>query len=194
MIEPPAAAPRVAGVDLSLTSTGLALVGEGSCLTMTFGTTGHNDDTLDQRHARITRLTRQILGQVNEFCPQLVVLESPAFSRTGGHNHDRSGAWWRLVSALYTLHFPILEVKPNLRAKYATGRPGAGKQEVVIAVTRRYPTIEFRTDDEADALVLAAIGMRLLDHPIEVSLPGPNLDSLNTLHLPALEVTGAQNS
>jgi crossover junction endodeoxyribonuclease RuvC len=192
--ELPAAIPRVAGIDLSLTSTGLALVEEGSYLTTTYGTTGHNDATLTERHHRLNRLIHQIITEVFMFHPHLVVLETPAFSRTGGHNHDRSGAWWLLVDAVLRQGLPLLEVRPNLRAKYATGRPGAGKQEVVIAVIRRYPTVEFRTDDEADALILAAIGMRLLDHPIEDSLPQAHLDSLKTLHLPALEVTSAENS
>ena len=179
--------PRVTGLDLSLTSSGVAHVVAGQPPnTLSHGTSGHNDATLEDRYARLHILFTQLEAEVLAFHPDLVVVESPSYSSATGHSHDRSGLWWLVVAHLLALAIPVLEVRPNLRAKYATGKGGAGKQEVVIAVTRRYPTVEFATNDEADALVLAAMGSRLLGHPIEDSLPETHRDSLKTLRLPTM--------
>lgn len=185
-VAPTTAIPRaVVGLDLSLTSTGLAVIREGSVpATTTFGKSGKSDATVVQRATRLATLTDQIVNEIDYYRPHLVVIESPAYANTGGHSHDRSGLWWLVVQMLLGRKFPVLEVPPTCRAKYATGKGNAGKHEVVIAVTRRYPEVEFGTDDEADALVLAAIGMRLFGVPIEPRIPETHLDALKTLHLP----------
>lgn len=178
--------PRIAGLDLSLTSTGVALVERGHPpQSVALGSEGKATATLPQRHRRLTLLADKIIDATTlQGPPDLVVIEAPAYSRGTGHMHDRSGLWWLVVSRILTLGYPLIEVGPNLRAKYATGKGNAGKAAVMIAVTRRYPDCDFTTDDEADALVLAAIGSRLLGHPLEDSLPKPNLEALKTLEAP----------
>ena len=79
---------------------------------------------------------------------------------------------------------PVLPVPPSCRAKYATGKGNAGKDEVLLAVARRYPHAPVGGNDEADALVLAAMGARLLGEPVEDSLPKAHLDALAKLALP----------
>jgi crossover junction endodeoxyribonuclease RuvC len=178
------AIPLVVGLDPSLTSTGMAVVSEGNLATRALSSKGKAADSLYTRHERLADLAGRIGVEVWDFAPQLVVIEAPAFSRLNGHQHDRSGLWWLVVHRLRQDGVPVLEVPPNVRAKYATGKGNAGKDEVVIAVTRRYPGIEFKTNDEADALVLACIGARLLGHPVEDSLPASHLESLRSLSLP----------
>ena len=79
---------------------------------------------------------------------------------------------------------PILTVPPPTRAMFATGRGNAGKDEVLAAAIRRYPAWGIAGNDIADATVLAAIGARLLGHPLEESLPQTHLRALNKLALP----------
>ena len=70
-------------------------------------------------------------------------------------------------------------VPPKTRAKYATGNGGADKRAVLAAVRAAYPQFTIRNDNEADAVVLAAIGARSLGHPID-DLPASHLAALKT--------------
>ena len=80
----------------------------------------------------------------------------------------------------------MLVVPASSRAKYATGRGNAGKDEVLLAVSRRYPHAPIVNNDQADAVALAAMGARLLGEPIEDSLPKTHLDALAKLAAPEI--------
>ena len=71
-----------------------------------------------------------------------------------------------------------MEVPPALLKKYATGRGNAAKDEVLAAVVRRYPHADINGNDIADAVVLAAMGARHREAPIENSLPALNASAL----------------
>ena len=59
----------------------------------------------------------------------------------------------------------VVEVSPTARA-HATGKGTARKDAVIAAVESRYE-VGVANDNEADAIVLAAIGARLVGFPIE---------------------------
>ncbi|MFI6368681.1 hypothetical protein ACIBG0_38865 [Nocardia sp. NPDC050630] len=173
----------VVGLDLSLTSTGLAVIGPDLppwCGTI--GTKGTDADPWPVRYRRLIDLTRRILPAIPDCA--LVVLEAPAYSRNTGKAFDRAGLWWMLYDLLVGTTRTVLPVAPNLRAKYATGKPGASKDAVLAAAVRRYPDIDITGNDTADAVVLAAIGRRLLGQPIDDPMPALNLSALATLSLP----------
>ena len=90
----------------------------------------------------------------------------------------------KLESSLAASGVEVLPVPPAVRAKYATGKGNAGKDEVLLAASRRYPHAPIVGNDDADAVVLAAIGARMLGEPIEDSLPKTHLDALARLSLP----------
>ena len=121
--------------------------------------------------------------------PDLIVIESPAFSKHQGMAHERSGLWWtvygQMISFGVPIHQPppILTVMPNLRAKYATGKANAAKDTVMLAVAKRYPDADPRDNNEADAVCLAAMGARLLGEPVD-ALPQTHIAALKTLALP----------
>lgn len=175
----------VLGLDLSLTSTGLAWVVDGAAEVSRIRSTGRKGATLAQRDARLYDLRAQIALTVEGYPPDLVVIEQPAFSRTTGHMHDRSGLWWLVVADLHLAGIRTVEVAPTARAKYATGKGNAGKDEVLAAVVRRYPAVEVTGNDEADALILAAMGTRHLGQPIEESLPKLHLEAMAKVAWPA---------
>lgn len=114
----------------------------------------------------------------------LAVIEAPAFSRNEGMSHERAGLWWLIAGQLVSAAIPVLVVKPNLRAKYATGNGRAGKDEVMLAVSKRYPSADIANNNEADAVTLAAMGARLAGHPIEDRLAAKHLAAMNTLVMP----------
>jgi len=53
-------------------------------------------------------------------------------------------------------------VSPSQVKQYVTGRGNAPKDAVLMNAVRRFPDIEFETNDEADALGMLAMGVRHL--------------------------------
>lgn len=152
-------APRVAGIDVSLTSTGVATLGG----TRAIVTKGRRADTIAQRNTRMGRIIDEVLNEVGWV--DLAVIEGPSHHSVGGHVWDRGGLWWRIVAALCGRSIPLAVVPPMCRAKYATGKGNARKAVVLDAAQRRYGAI-CETDDEADALVLRAMGLDWLGFPL----------------------------
>lgn len=173
----------VLGLDLSLTATGVALVVDGK---LTDGDTveskGKAKASLSQRAARLLGLHSSIIGIYEEFVPDLVVIESPSYGSQVGQQHDRSGLWWLVTSALESSRVGLVAtVTPNGRAKYATGKGNANKDAVLAAVIRRYEPRgwEIENNNVADAVVLAAMGSRHLGEPVEASLPQDHLAAMD---------------
>lgn len=172
----------VVGIDPSLTGTGIATPTGVSVVTSQPG----NGTVLDRRN-RLTRMADTIAFTVLEsVVPRmaLVVIEAPAYSKTG-HQHERSGLWWLLIDRLIDAGHMVCEVAPSARARYATGKGNAGKDQVIAAVVRRYPGVDVNSNDEADALVLRAMGCRYLGQPIDNDLPLANRAALDKVTWPA---------
>ena len=174
----------VLGIDPSLTSTGLAVVDTEDRLVVDVQTVlskGGKSDSIEQRLDRIRRIGAHVMTV--GFRADLVVIEQPAYSRTAGHMHDRSGLWWFLVNATLGSQRIVVEVAPTTRARYATGKGNAGKDEVLLAVAKRYPHVDVTNNNEADALVLAAMGADHLGAPL-VDLPQTHRAALDGVQWP----------
>lgn len=183
----------VIGLDLSLTATGLAEVQDGEVVTTyRVKSAGKKDDDLEARGKRLKRLSDEIMEWVLEGDdPDLVVIESPAYGAKFGSPHDRSGLWWSIVSRLMAEGFPIATVAPMSRAKYGTGRGNARKPDVLEAVRVNYgPFVAspygIPDDNVADAVLLAAMGARIIGEPVECEgdLPTTHLSALDKVALP----------
>jgi crossover junction endodeoxyribonuclease RuvC len=155
---------KVLGIDLSLTSTGLAsVVDTGASVGRIPTKAGLH--TLADQDRRLAAIVEAVMTWATD--TDLAVVEGPALVARTGYHHDRSGLWWLVVHRLLASSTPVAVVPPTVRAKYATGHGNAPKDQVLAAVIRRYPTIDITGNDEADALVLAAMGARRLGHPID---------------------------
>lgn len=176
----------VAGLDLSLASTGIAVTrNDGGILTRRVRSSGKKDDTWAQRSARLKGLAAEIVSWIPE--DSLVVIESPSYASTTGAQHDRSGLWWIVYGTLELRGCNIIPVTPAQRMTYAVGKgggKGTDKDNILAATIRRYPDIDITGNDIADAVLLAAIGARLDGRPIEDSLPAANLKALAKLSIP----------
>jgi crossover junction endodeoxyribonuclease RuvC len=173
--------PLVVGIDLSLTTTGIAYP---DCTTHLVESKGKLTDSLTQRRSRLCDIRWAVLDHCIK--ADLVVIESPAYSRTQGSQHDRSGLWWLIVDNLHMWGTPVAEVTPSGRAKYATGKGNAGKDEVIAAVVRRFPTFTGSNNNAADALVLCAMGLDHLGYPI-ADMPAVNRTALGAVRWPDME-------
>ncbi|AEQ21075.1 RuvC-like resolvase superfamily protein [Rhodococcus phage E3] len=178
---------KVVGIDPSLTKTGIALLGGDHGKFMKVGSVGSvTTDSWDLRYRRLEGLADRVVQQAvyDHAWPHLVVMEGPAYDTKGVGKFDSGGLWWLIYGLLKSNGADILIVTPKQRAKYATGNGNSHKDIVVTDAVRRYPQYDFRGNDEADALILAAIGRRLLGDPVEESLPKTHLDALKLIKLP----------
>jgi len=200
---------KVIGLDKSMTSTGLAVVDDTQTETIRVqritSQPAKRDDglkpSLQQRHDRMVMVEDRLMVLVG-MCPPgtrgisrppaLVVIEGPAYAASQGA-HDIGGSWWRVVNNLLRVGIPVAEVSPSQVKQYATGSGSTSgktkvtKQMVIDAVRTNYGDAGsmITQTDEADALILAAIGCRYLGRPIESHpLPAANLAALKKIRWP----------
>ncbi|ANA85366.1 RuvC-like Holliday junction resolvase [Gordonia phage VanDeWege] len=155
----------VIGLDLSLTSTGIATIaydptdGRHTTELQTITSTPRGTRTLADRAERLRRLRSAIVGACRG--ADLVCVESPAFAARGMNTHDLNGNWWLVVAGLHHLEIPVAEVPVATVKKFATDSGGAKKADVAAAITRMWPDAHPHGDDQFDALALASIALVL---------------------------------
>lgn len=174
--DPAAARAVVVGLDLSLTSTGIAIADDNGGRTRTIRTAKLTD----------TRRLRTIVDDVILTCfeeqPALVVIEGPSYGSTGGMQHERGGLWWMVAEALDDRGYARAVMTPTALKKYATGSGSASKDAVLIATCRRFPGFD-GDNNAADALWLAAAGADHLGCPL-VHMPAVNRSALAKVQWP----------
>lgn len=164
---------KVVGLDLSLSSTGV-----GCSLGWVDRVQTKPGGNLFGRLRLIESKVLHLVGY-----PDLVVVEGLAFSRQTGQHLTRAGMWHLVMNGVDQRGIRWAEVSPTALKKYATGRGNAGKDEVLAAAVRRFPSIEVRGNDEADGLWLAAMGADHLGEPM-VEMPAVNRESLRKVVWP----------
>jgi crossover junction endodeoxyribonuclease RuvC len=170
------------GLDLSLASTGIArIVGEQITASRIVPRklTGHD---------RLSYILDAIEDHVEDN-PALIAVEGPSFgsaagARQAGH-HERGGLWWLVTHALWLDRRPTAVVPPATLKRYATGKGNATKDAVLAAAIRRYQQVSFDGNDQADALILAAMGADHLGHPI-ATMPTAHRTALTAVQWPPL--------
>lgn len=138
---------KIVGIDASLTSTGVAVIGGGNVDT----------DVIQRKSTGIERLIEireQVKGIVNGV--DLVAIEGYAFARSNqAHQIGELGGVLRVMFREEGIEY--IDVAPSAVKKFATGKGNANKEAVAVGVYKRWGK-EFKTNDEADAFVLAKIG------------------------------------
>lgn len=177
----------IAGIDLSLTSTGVAVIRSPERVetaTVTSKPPAAGTETVRTRFERMEKITAEILDLVDD--ADVVGIESPAYGmRNAGKIHDRSGLWWWIVGKIEARGVPVVEVSPPSRMMYATGKGNAGKDLVLISAAATYKQAEITGNDVADAVVIAAMVSRLAGQPIELREPAQaKLKALAKVQIP----------
>lgn len=161
----------VIGLDLSLTSTGLALVEDGELTAWhCIKSKGKKDATIEQTAERIDRIEAEIfdtlvgwistsagVGRRLIHYPDLAVIEAPSFGSKGGSAHERGGLWWAVARELNARQIPMLKLAPTSRAKFITGNGRADKHDVLKLARQRWH-MDIPNHDVADAAGLAQWG------------------------------------
>lgn len=158
----------IIGLDLSLTSTGVANITSGEIPTVSrIKSEGRKCDSWTKRHHRLVKHAGNVLDQIPAGV-DLVVIEAPSYGSMTGSQHDRSGFWWMVYESVSRIfHCQILCVPPTTLKKYATGVGNAPKDKMLAETVRSFLVVPVTGNDEADALQLAALGARYLDIPVD---------------------------
>jgi len=172
---------RVVGIDLSMTSTGLAVIANDTIETHTVKSKP-DAGTLRSFLARSKTIAEGIDRAVNLTPSDLLVIEGMAFGAKSSSLDKIHAHWWLVVDFLcdYVDQEPVV-ITSGQRCKYATGKGNANKDIVLAAVLKRYPTADAAGNDEADAVIFAAMGARHLGFPVEESLPLVNLEAMEAV-------------
>jgi crossover junction endodeoxyribonuclease RuvC len=155
----------IAGLDLSLTGTGIATFTHGNVAVQTIdGTLSRrkDEDPVDAAHKRLQTILTAV-GDLRHF--DLVLIED-VFRGVKGDTALRLAELHGLVKHwLWLRGIPYVLVNNTAIKQYAVGKgsgPDTGKDPVLLAVERRYGhLVAVGDNNQADALLLVAIG---LDH------------------------------
>lgn len=108
----------------------------------------------------------------------LVMVEDFAFSRAE-HAHDKGGLGWLIRVALHEAGYEVGMMKPNLRAKLATGK-GNAKKDLVVSATSARTGMTFASDDHCDAYLLWVAGSEMVGESHTMgTLPRAHLEALD---------------
>ncbi|MEU8329830.1 hypothetical protein [Micromonospora sp. NPDC048839] len=144
--------PRVVGLDLSMTATGIAWC-DGTTYTIKPKKDGD---------ARLFEIESEIARAIEGRAIDLVVIEDlPTNAKSAGITGMVQGvvrAWLRHHQVPYALAAPA-----SLK-KYATGNGNCGKPAMAVALYKRLGR-ELTDDNQVDALWLRAAGLDHLGHP-----------------------------
>jgi crossover junction endodeoxyribonuclease RuvC len=154
---------KVVGVDFSLVATGVAVhTAGGETYTRQYGRDGHKGEPLRMRRDRIHVLAGEVL--FHAIGADLVVVESHDFGmKVSALSHDRSGLFWITVNRLMEAGVMVAQATPQTLKMYQTGAGNASKQDMLVAAVKRYPTVDIRTDNMADAMAALSMGVRHLE-------------------------------
>lgn len=161
--------PVVVGLDLSLSSSGVARA-DGTVGTITFDLDGIN---------RIDAIVDAIAITIPPLV-ELVAVEGYSFGSNMTYARETAELGGCVRLALWRAQVPYIDVPPGTVKKYATGDGHASKLAVIRAAEKRLG-YEGESSDEADALWLRAIGWALLGVPL-ADLPQKNLAALAVLN------------
>ncbi|TGZ14689.1 hypothetical protein DV517_61720 [Streptomyces sp. S816] len=164
-------APRILGLDLSITATGLCLP-DGS--TETIATQQKTGD------ARLKVIELAII-QATHDVDFAVIEDLPTHAKSAGVTGMVHG-----VARLVLLRFgiPYSVVTPATLKAYATGKGNADKTAMAIAALKRAGR-EFGDDNQCDAWWLRAVGLDWYGHA-ELDMPKAQRDRLSKVDWPPL--------
>jgi crossover junction endodeoxyribonuclease RuvC len=151
---------KVFGLDLSLTSTGVA---------NSTGATDRITTKVDSKYGHFGRI-RFIRDQVMDYVrhADLVVVEGLAVHSQTGQHLSRAGLWHLVMERVDAADIPWAQVSPAGLKQYICGKGNAPKDMVLAAVIKRFPDADITGNDQADALVLAAMGADHVGEPMAV--------------------------
>jgi Holliday junction resolvasome RuvABC endonuclease subunit len=169
---------KILALDLSLTSTGYCHDGETGVITPK--TTGAE---------RLSDIQRKVASLALNFSINTVVMEGYSFAsrHSQAHSIGELGGVIRLL--LFEMGIPYVIIPPTCRAKFATGKGNASKNEVVSSISAKTGIVWSNPggDDKCDAWILEEMAKTHLGTS-SIDWPKINKDALKTIDWSPLEL------
>jgi len=206
---------HVAGLDLSLSNTGVAVARGGSPVTVHNVTSGPSKsieledgtttasllDRRDRLQHLAARVIRHALAGYNPEVDDapLFVVEAPLYRAPmvrdpktnqlkplqGGGHAHDRAGLWWLVTHLLFKQGFVVEVSTTTMKRYATGTGGGKKVGVLRYAALNFPHLLALDDNASDAVALCAMGARQLGHPLEPSVQRVTPAALASVNWPS---------
>lgn len=140
----------LAGLDLSLTSTGISIAGDTQIIA-----------TKEKGAERLSILSKQILDICMSHKVSCTLIEGYSFSSRNSQAHSIGELGGCVRMRLWENGIPFIDVPPTCRAKFATGKGNASKGEVISAISAKTGKVFSGAggNDECDAWVLEQMGL-----------------------------------
>lgn len=155
----------ILGIDLSLTSTGIAFGLQPQYHTVRAITSKAAGKCPVARTHRHRMLVCEILNEIGDEIPEAIIIEGYSHGSMGCATTDLAELRGILVSNLITRfsphYVPIYEVAPSTLKKFVIGKGTGGKDLIRLNAFKRWK-VEFETDDEVDAYGLWRLGLCLV--------------------------------
>lgn len=163
---------HVVGLDVSLSNTGIAVLGctpedRWTIHTYTIPTAPVHSGGATPEPLLLDRMN-YVVSSIMTAAERadVIGIERPAFAAKGNATSTLAGLWWLTYRRLSRLEIPIVIVSASSAKKYATNSGTAAKREVSRATVRMFPDVDTSSGDEDDALVIAALVADMADLPV----------------------------
>lgn len=149
--------PKMMGLDLSLTSTGVSI--NGDTFSIKPKTRGLE---------RLVEISDRVVNSAISAEPVAIIIEGYSFGSRFSRAHSLGELGGVVKVALYRAGFNMVEVPPKCRAKFATGNGNSGKDDVLNSLKRQFPSRfhDGYSDDECDAWVLEQMAYAKLNESL----------------------------
>jgi crossover junction endodeoxyribonuclease RuvC len=160
----------VAGLDLSLTNAGVAVLADGRPrLIKSIGHHTRDGASYAQRNRRIVSQARAVTGILKAFGVEKIdfaVIEGPLpHEPSQAYAWDRAQLWGGVFSQLLAWKIPTAVINPMTLKLWFTGAGNATKTRMLDTARGMFREA-IASHDEADAIALATLGAYRLGDPI----------------------------
>ena len=162
---------NVMGLDLSLTSTGCS-INSRTCVV----------GTKTKSAERLSVISKLILNLALDNSVDVAIIEGYSFASRNSQAHSIGELGGVVRMRLWENGIPFINVPPTCRAKFATGKGNAGKNEVISAISARTGIVwsGAGADDMCDAWILEQMAKQFLNES-SFSWPKVNIESLEKI-------------
>lgn len=162
---------KIIGIDLSLTSTGYSINGDTGVIS-----------TKARGAERLSYISVAILDLCKQFSIDVAVIEGYSFASRNSQAHSIGELGGAVRMRLWENGFRYIDAPPTCRAKFATGKGNASKNEVISAISARTGIVwsGAGSDDRCDAWILEQMGLAAIGKPT-YEWPAENLSALKKI-------------
>lgn len=160
----------ILGIDQSLVSTGYAVLdykGESNYSYNTWGRIKTKKEALVRTEERINKISSELVKIAMKYEPDWIIMERPIIRRGMKTGQDLAGLYYVIACKLIAIGFSVISVvntswKRNIgiNSKASKEQKEEGKQKAKeilkrVAIKGRGRDVEFKSDDESDAICMA---------------------------------------